>query len=70
MDHTLILVGQVGLIPATTIGLGNGTDGTGGRVRFAGDHRMMRGIADAIASTGSPVYAHVESWQLLGRASS
>jgi hypothetical protein len=42
-----------------------GTAEDGARVTFAGDHRPMRGLADAVMEQGE-VSAEVEPWQVLG----
>jgi hypothetical protein len=44
-----------------------GTADDGARVTFGGDHRPMRGLADAVMEQGE-VEAEVEPWQVLGSA--
>ena len=53
-------------IPAmSTIRYGEGLDEDNPRVRFAGDHRPMRSLGQAVANTSEPVYADVDDWQIL-----
>jgi hypothetical protein len=53
-------------IPAwSTIGHGEGLDEANRRVTFLGDHRPMRELGRALPNATEPVYAEVESWQLV-----
>lgn len=49
----------------TTIGYGYGIDDEGHDVKFAGDHRPMRHLGEAIADADEPVYVDLEGWQIL-----
>lgn len=63
-----IKVERVAIPPMSTVGLGFGTtdDGTVA-VIFAGDHRLMREIGEAIAAGEEPIVADVPEWAILGR---
>jgi hypothetical protein len=63
-----IKVERVIVPPMSTVGLGFGTtdDGTVG-VIFAGDHRLMRELGDAIVAGETPIVADVPEWAILGR---
>jgi hypothetical protein len=53
-------------IPAwSTIGYGEGLTEDERRVHFMGDHRPMRELGRALPHAQEPVYAEVESWQLV-----
>ena len=53
-------------IPAwSTIGYGLGVDEHGRRVRFAGDHRPLRQLGEALAGADEPILVEVESWQVV-----
>ena len=53
-------------IPAwSTIGYGQGIDDEGRHVRFAGDHRPLRHLGEALARAEEPIPVEVEPWQVL-----
>ena len=53
-------------IPAwSTIGYGLGVDEDGRRVRFAGDHRPLRHLGEALAVAEEPILVEVDDWQVL-----
>jgi len=53
-------------IPASsTIGYGLGVDQHGRGVHFAGDHRPLRQLGEALAATDEPIVVEVEPWQVL-----
>jgi hypothetical protein len=52
---------------AIAVSVGQDTD-TGKRTAFCGDHRMMLHLHSVLVSTGKPVRAEVEGWQILGAA--
>jgi hypothetical protein len=56
-------------IPAmSTIGYGWGTDvEDGSEVQFAGDHRPMRHLGEALAQASEPIEVELEDWQILER---
>ncbi len=59
-----VKIGAVADLPLDGSGYGIGLDPDGHRVEFLGDWRAMRDLRDALAGP-EPVYAHVESWQVL-----
>lgn len=63
-----VKVERVVIPPMSTVGLGFGTtdDGTVA-VIFAGDHRLMRDLGEAIANGFEPIVADVPEWAILGR---
>ena len=66
-----VRVTRVSIPSMSTIGYGWGTDTTTGKpVKFAGDHRPMRHLGEAIvearaAHADAPV-VELEDWQILG----
>ena len=53
-------------IPAdSTIGYGLGVDEDGRRVRFAGDHRPLRHLGEALAGADEPILVEVEPSEVL-----
>jgi hypothetical protein len=62
-----IRVTRINIPAMSTIGYGWGTDDGGRRVSFAGDHRPMRHIGEAMQHTTSddPVTVELEDWQVL-----
>jgi hypothetical protein len=64
MDTITVTVNRVNIPALSTIGQGEGTTPDGRLVRFAGDHRPMRHLAEALAA-GESVTVHLEPWQVL-----
>lgn len=60
-----VLVSKVEIPAYSTLGFGEGLTDEGRAVRFAGDHRMMHDLGEAVA-TGDPIEAEIESWQVIG----
>lgn len=67
----LVALRNVSIPAMSTIGYGIGIDiETGERVRFAGDHRAMRAVGEAMAFSereDEDVLVEVEDWQVLSR---
>jgi len=59
-----VKIGAVADLPLAGSGYGIGLDPDGHRVEFLGDWRAMRDMRDGLDGP-EPVYAHVESWQVL-----
>lgn len=59
-----IAVEQVESHGSVGVGIGRDTE-TGEQVRFGGDWRPMRDLAEAVAEGEEPV-VEVENWQVLG----
>jgi hypothetical protein len=66
----VVTVRRISIPAMSTIGYGWGTDEDGNEVRFAGDHRPMRDIGEAMQHTTSaePVVVELEDWQILKTA--
>jgi hypothetical protein len=60
-----LIVQRIHHNPGETITIGVGTDDEGHEVRFAGDWRPMREIADAI-ERGEEPEAEIPDWAVLG----
>jgi len=56
---------HVSIPPWSTIGYGQGIDDEGRHVRFAGDHRPLRHLGEALARAEEPIPVEVEPWQVL-----
>jgi hypothetical protein len=57
-------------VPAmSSIGFGSGVNENGDHVEFAGDHRAMRNIGEAMQYTTSnePIVVELEDWQILAK---
>ena len=54
-------------VPAmSTIGYGEGIETeTGEEIRFCGDHRPLRDLAEALRYASEPPEVEIESWQIL-----
>lgn len=63
-----VTVQRVFIPQNSTVGLGFGTtdDGTV-EVIFAGDHRLMEHLREAVAAGFEPIVADVPEWAILGR---
>ena len=61
----LIAVEKVAIPPWSTIGYGQGIDEDGNTVRFAGDHRPLRHLGEALTVATEPIEVEVADWQLL-----
>ena len=63
-----VTVQRVFIPRASTVGLGFGTtdDGTV-EIIFAGDHRLMSELRDAVAAGFEPIVADVPEWAILAR---
>jgi hypothetical protein len=57
-------VHRVHIPPGSTIGYGYGTTDKGDEVSFAGDHRPMRDLGDALGRAHNPIPVDVEDWQM------
>lgn len=65
---TTVTVERVTIPPMSTLGYGFGVDTAGNRVSFAGDHRPMRDLGEAIAAASARdelPQVELESWQVL-----
>ena len=60
-----LIVTKVEIPAMSSLGHGEGWDEDGRLVRFAGDHRPMRDLGEAVA-TGEVVEGEIESWQVIG----
>lgn len=61
-----VQVDRVNIPAMSTLGYGWGTVvGTDRRVQFAGDHRPMRDLGEALRE-GEPVEVDVEAYQIIG----
>ena len=56
---------HVSIPPWSTIGYGQGIDDEGRHVRFAGDHRPLRHLGEALTVATEPIEVEVADWQLL-----
>lgn len=66
VDRISVNVKRVMCPPGDTLGYGYGTTTSGLRLTFAGDHRPMRALAEAVqASRGQPVVAVIWPYQVL-----
>ncbi len=62
----LIEIRSISIPPMSSVGLAYGVAvETGEEIVFAGDHRCLRHIGEALQSSDDPVEAQVESWQIL-----
>ena len=61
----LIAVTRVSIPAMSTIGYGRGVDDQGNLVRFAGDHRPLRQLGEALAAATEPIEVEVADWQAL-----
>jgi hypothetical protein len=52
-------------IPAMST-IGYGLDDMGRLVCFAGDHRPLRHLGEAVAAATEPILVDIEDWQVLG----
>lgn len=52
--------------PGSTVWVGVGVTPFGRTVKFAGDWRPMRDLAQDLAGREEPLQAEVESWAILG----
>jgi hypothetical protein len=46
--------------------IGYGLDDMGRLVCFAGDHRPLRHLGEAVAAATEPILVDIEDWQVLG----
>ena len=60
-----LTLNQVSIPAGSTIGYGQGIDDEGRHVRFAGDHRPLRQLGQALAVATEPIEVEVADWQLL-----
>jgi len=60
-----IALHQVTVPAGSTIGYGFGVDETGRIVCFAGDHRPLRQLGEALAGADEPILVEVELWQVV-----
>jgi len=60
-----LTLNQVSILAGSTIGFGLGVDEDGRRVRFAGDHRPLRHLGEALAVAEEPILVEVDDWQVL-----
>lgn len=64
-----LTVVNVHVPPMSTLGYGIGTDETGKRIHFAGDHRPMRDLAEAAnyawKHNQELLTIEIEAWQIL-----
>jgi len=60
-----LTLNQVSIPAGSTIGYGQGIDDEGRHVRFAGDHRHLRQLGEALAGADEPILVEVEPWQVL-----
>jgi len=60
-----LTLNQVSIPAGSTIGYGQGIDEDGNTVRFAGDHRPLRQLGQALAGADEPILVEVESWQVV-----
>jgi len=59
-----ITVTRISIPPLSTVGYGWGVDENGREVHFAGDHRPLRDIGEALEA-GAEVVVDLEQWQVL-----
>lgn len=65
---TNIIVDQIIVPVGSTIGFGRGrTDDGTVEVVFAGDHRSMAALGDAIVESDEPIVVDVPEWAILNR---
>ena len=60
-----LIVTKVEIPAMSSIGYGEGETEDGRTVRFAGDHRPMRDLGEAV-DAGETVEVEIESWQVIG----
>ena len=60
-----IMLERVTIPASSTIGHGLAVDQHGRRVHFAGDHRPLRQLGEALAAADEPILVEVEPWQVL-----
>ena len=63
-----IALEQVSIPAWSTIGYGVGRDEHRNVVRFAGDHRPLRQLGEALATADEPLLVEVEPWQIIDHA--
>jgi hypothetical protein len=61
----IVYVDEVRVEAWSSIGYGYGYNDSGEYIQFAGDHRPMRGLGEALRRSREPIEAEIEDWQII-----